>query len=161
MSEALHTRLGLLVGLLVAASAAAWWLGATRLALAQAGSTVGVAGSALAGLWLARATLLAPFTLRAGAAQGARVGLVAAFTLVLAAWPVVLAAANASALPASRLVLAEALLIGGGALLAAVGAALRTLFRSIDGALVIATMLGIAIAVATWTWGGAWLRTPS
>jgi hypothetical protein len=77
------------------------------------------------------------------------------------AWPVVLPAAHASTLPASRLLLAEALLLGGSALLAAVGAGLRSLFRSIDDALIIATMLGIAIAVATWTWGGAWTRTLS
>jgi hypothetical protein len=161
VSEAVHTRLGLLTGLLVAATAAAWWLGATRLSLVQAGSTDAVAGSALVGLWLARASLLPPFALRAGATQGARVALVAALTLVIAAWPVVLPAAHASTLPASRLLLAEALLLGGSALLAAVGAGLRSLFRSIDDALIIATMLGIAIAVATWTWGGAWTRTLS
>ena len=159
MSEALHTRLGLLIGLLVAATAAAWWLGATRLSLAQAGSTTGVAASALVGLWHARAALLAPFALRAGAAQGARVGLVAAFALVLAAWPVVLAAAHASTLTASRLALAEALLLGGGALLALAAAALRTLFRSLGSVLTVATMLGIAIAIATWTLDAAWLRT--
>jgi hypothetical protein len=161
VNEALQTRLGLLLGLLAAASAAAWWLGATRLSLAQSGGADGVAGSALLGLWLTRAVLLAPFALRAGALQGARVALVAAIALVLAAWPVVLAAAHASTLPAPRLLLAEALLLGGGALLAAVGAALRTLIRSTDDALAIATMLGIAIAAATWTWAGAWMRTLS
>lgn len=159
MSEALHARLGLLTGLLVAATAAAWWLGATRLSLVQAGSTAAVAGSALVALWLARAVLLAPFALRAGAAHGARVASLAAAALVVAAWPVVLAAAHASTVPAVRLLLAEALLLGGGAALAVAGAALRTLFRAIGSALAIATILGIAIAVATWTWGGAWMRT--
>jgi hypothetical protein len=161
VSALLHTRLGLLIGLLIAATAAAWWLGATRLALGQAGGTAGIAGNALVGLWLARAIVLSPFALRAGAANGARPALAASLALVLAAWPVGLAAWHASTLPASRLLLAEVLLLAGATLLAIVGAALRTLFRSSQGSLAIATMLGIAISVATWTWGGFWMRTLS
>jgi len=123
--------------------------------------TAGIAGNALVGLWLARAIVLSPFALRAGAANGARPALAASLALVLAAWPVGLAAWHASTLPASRLLLAEVLLLAGATLLAIVGAALRTLFRSSQGSLAIATMLGIAISVATWTWGGFWMRTLS
>lgn len=161
MSELLHTRLGMLIGLLIAATVAAWWLGATRLSLGQAGGTAGIAGNALFGLWLTRAIVLSPFALRAGAANGMRPALAASFALVLAAWPLELAAWHASTLPASRLLLAEVLLLGGASLLAIVGAALRTLFRSRQSSQTIATMLGIAISMATWTWGGLWMRTLS
>lgn len=160
MNEQLQTRVGLLIGLLIAATVGAWWLGATRILLDQAGTTTGIAAGALIGLWLARATVLSPFVLRAGAAQGARPALAASVALVLAAWPVVLAAWHASTVSASRLLLGELLLLGGGALLSFVGAALRTLFRSTRNALTIATMLGVACALATWTWGADWMRTP-
>jgi hypothetical protein len=104
---------------------------------------------------------LSPFALRAGAEEGARSGLEASSALVLAAWPVMVVAWQASMSSVSRLLLGEVMLLGGGALLAFVGAALRTLFRSARSAVTIATMLGVAISVATWTWSGAWLRTPS
>jgi hypothetical protein len=161
VSELVHTRVGLLVGLIIAACAAAWWLGATRVSLGQGGDTAAIASIALLGLWLARAMVLSPFALRAGAEEGARSGLEASSALVLAAWPVMVVAWQASMSSVSRLLLGEVMLLGGGALLAFVGAALRTLFRSARSAVTIATMLGVAISVATWTWSGAWLRTPS
>jgi hypothetical protein len=158
VNELLHTRLGFLIGLLIAAVVAAWWLGASRIALTQGGGTSAIAQSALIGLWLTRAMALAPFALRAGALGGARSALVASFALLLVSWPLVLAAWQASMLPATRLLLGEGALLAGGGLLALIGATLPTLFRSARNALIIATMLGVVISVATWSWGGAWMR---
>jgi hypothetical protein len=155
----LHTRLGFLIGLLIAASAAAWWLGATRVALVQAGGTSAIAQSALIGLWLARATVLAPFALRGAVAGGTRSALAASLALVLVSWPLVVVAWQASTMSAGRLLLGEVALIGGAVLLAFVGTTLHTLFRSTRNALIIATMLGMAISAATWAWAGALMRT--
>lgn len=157
MNALLHTRLGFLIGLLIAASAATWWLGSTRIALTQTGGTSAIAQSALVGLWLARATVLAPFALRAGAQGGAGSALVSSMALVLVSWPVVLAAWQASMYSAARLLLGEVALLAGATLLVFAGAMLHTLFRSTRNALIIATMLGIAISLATWAWGGTWM----
>ena len=111
MSEARPGRLGMLLGLTLAAAAAAWWLAATQLALRQTMSTAAIAASLLTGLWLARAMLLAPFALRAGAVGGWRHATSATLAIVVAAWPVVLAAASAGTRPVMGVVLGEAALL--------------------------------------------------
>jgi hypothetical protein len=155
----LYARLGFLIGLIIAATSAAWWLAGTRGSLVHGGGGSGIAQSALVGLWLARAVVLSPFALRAGVEESARSALAASLALVMTAWPLLLITWQASMIPGSRLLLSEILLLGGGALLACVGAALRTLFRSTRNAVTIATMLGIAISAATWTWGVSWMST--
>ena len=156
MNEPPASRLGTMLGLAVATAAAAWWLAATRLALEQAMDTAGIAASALSGLWLARATLLAPFALRAGALAGWRRGAAGSLGLVIAAWPVVLAAAAASSRPVTGIVLGEAVLLGACLALGATGGALRMLLRPASAAVVTGTVLGGAIAAATWIGGPAW-----
>ncbi len=156
MSDSLTGRLGMLLGLAMAAAAAAWWLAATRLALGQAIGTTGIAASALAGLWLARALLLGPFALRAGALDGWRHGAMSSLALVGAAWPVVIAAASAGTRPATGIVLGELALLGAGLVLPAVGQSLRTLLGSPTRAALAGTVLGGALAAAAWLWGSAW-----
>jgi hypothetical protein len=159
MNDRLHARLGLLLGLIVAATAAVWWLGATRLAIEQSSSgAAAVAGSALAGLWLARAVILAPFALRAGALRGWWQGVAGSLAVVVAAWPVVLAATHAARAPVTAVLLGESALLLACGLLAAAGAALRVLLRPAGNALLVGTTLGGAIAAAAWIWGGAWTR---
>lgn len=150
------SRLGMLLGLAVAAAVATWWLAATRLALGQAMGTAGVAASALAGLWLARAVLLAVFALRAGALGGWRLGATSSLALVVAAWPVVVAAASAGTRAATSIVLAEIALVVAGLLLPAVGQGLRTLLRAPGPALLASTVLGGGLAAAAWLWSAAW-----
>jgi hypothetical protein len=156
MSDALPTRLGMLLGLAVAAAAATWWLAATRLALGQAMGTAGIAASALAGLWLARALLLGPFALRAGALHDLRNGTASSLALVIAAWPVVLAAASAGTRSAVGVVVGEIALLVAALVLPAVGHGLRVLLRSPGTAVVAGTVLGGALAAALWMWGSVW-----
>ena len=156
MNDMPRGRLGMTLGLAVAAAAAVWWLAATRLALAQAMGTTGVADSALAGLWLARATLLAPFALRAGALGGWQRGAMHSLGLVVAAWPVVVAAASAGSRSVPGIMLGEVVLLVVCVACAATGHALRTLLRTAEAATVAGTVLGGALVAATWIWGGAW-----
>ena len=152
MSEAPPGRLGMLLGLTLAAAAAAWWLAATLLALRQTMSTAAIAASLLTGLWLARAMLLAPFALRAGAVGGWRHATSATLAIVVAAWPVVLAAASAGTRPVMGVVLGEAALLVAAVALPAVGNGLRIVLRSSRTAVLAATVLGGALAAALWMW---------
>ena len=152
MSEARPGRLGMLLGLTLAAAAAAWWLAATQLALRQTMSTAAIAASLLTGLWLARAMLLAPFALRAGAVGGWRHATSATLAIVVAAWPVVLAAASAGTRPVMGVVLGEAALLVAAVALPAVGHGLRTVLRSSRTAVLAATVLGGTLAAALWMW---------
>jgi hypothetical protein len=156
VSEPRSARLGLLLGLVVAAAAATWWLAATQLALRQAMGTAAIAASLLAGLWLARAMLLAPFALRAGAVGGWRQGAASSLAIVAAAWPVVLAAASAGTRPVTGIVLGEVVLLLAGLALPAGGHGLRTLLRTPRSAVLAATVLGGALAAALWMWSAAW-----
>jgi len=152
MSEARPGRLGMLLGLTLAAAAAAWWLAATQLALRQTMSTAAIAASLLTGLWLARAMLLAPFALRAGAVGGWRHATSATLAIVVAAWPVVLAAASAGTRPVMGVVLGETALLVAALALSAVGHGLRTVLRSSRTAVLAGTVLGGALAAALWMW---------
>jgi hypothetical protein len=156
MSDSRPGRLGMLIGLTVAAAAAAWWLGATQLALRQSMSTASLAATLLAGLWLARAMLLAPFALRAGAIGGWRHASYATLAIVVAAWPVAVAAASAASRPVAGVVLGEIALLGAAVVLPAVGQGLRVLLRSPATAVLTATVLGGALSAALWVWGNVW-----
>jgi hypothetical protein len=156
MSGSRPGRLGMLLGLMVAATAATWWLGATQLALRQSMSTAAIAASLLTSLWLARAMLLAPFALRTGAIVGWRHATSAALAIVVAAWPVVLAAASAGMRPVMGVVLGEAALLVAAVGLPAVGQGLRTVLRSSRSAVLAGTVLGGALSAALWMWGTVW-----
>lgn len=156
MSDSRPGRLGMLLGLMVSAAAAAWWLAATQLALRQSMSTAAVAAVVLAGLWLARAMLVAPFALRAGAIGGWRHGASSSLAIVVAAWPVVVAAASAATRPVMGIVLGEVALVVAAVVLPAAGQGLRTLLRSPGGAVLAGTVLGVALSAALWMWGTVW-----
>jgi hypothetical protein len=149
-------RLGMLLGLTVSAAAATWWLGATQLALRQSMSTAALAAVLLSGLWLARAMLLAPFALRAGAIGGWRHGASSSLAIVVAAWPVVVAGASAAARPVLGIVLVEVALLVAAVALPAVGQGMRALLRSPATAVLAGTVLGGALAAALWMWGTVW-----
>jgi hypothetical protein len=146
----------MLLGLTVAAAAATWWLGATQLALRQSMNTASLAAVLLAGLWLARAMLLAPFALRAGAVGGWRNATSATLAIVVAAWPVVVAAASAGTRAVTGIVFGEVALLAAAVALPAVGHGLRALLRSPATAVLAATVLGGALSAALWIWGNVW-----
>lgn len=152
MSASRPGRLGMLLGLTVAATAATWWLGATQLALRQSMSTAALAAALLSGLWIARAMLLAPFALRAGAIGGWRHASSATLAIVIAAWPVVVAAASAGTRPVTGIVLGEVALLIAAVVLPAVGQGLRALLRSPGTAVLAGTVLGGALSAALWMW---------
>lgn len=156
MSASRPGRLGMLLGLMVSAAAAAWWLAATQLALRQSMSTAALAAVLLSGLWLARAVLLAPFALRAGAIGGWQHGTTSSLAIVVAAWPVVVTAASATTRPAMGIVLGEIALLVAAVALPAVGQGLRALLRSPATAVFAGTVLGGALAAALWMWGTVW-----
>jgi hypothetical protein len=152
MSASIHGRLGMLLGLMVAAAAATWWLAATQLALRQSMSTAAVAAALLTGLWLARAVLLAPFALRAGAIGGWGQGASSSLVIVVAAWPVMMAASSATTRPVVGIVLGEVGLLVAAVVLPAVGRGLRALLRSPGSAVLAGTVLGGALSAALWMW---------
>jgi hypothetical protein len=157
-----NDRLGLALGVVAAAAVATWWLGSTRLLLAQGAPTAGAAAAALAALWWTRALALGPLVLRAGALGGWRAATRATWSFVAAAWPVVIVAGAASSFPWSRIALAEATLTCSTPVLAAAG---ERIARRIDAqpvAVVITTALGIAVtAVAWWLAMRGWTPLPS
>jgi hypothetical protein len=146
----------MLLGLTVAAAAATWWLGAAQLALRQSMNTTSLAAALLAGLWLARAMLLAPFALRAGAVDGWRHASSATLAIVAAAWPVVVVAASAGTRPLTAIVLGEVALLAAAVALPAMGQGLRALLRSPGSAVLAGTVLGGALSAALWMWGTVW-----
>ena len=156
MSASPPGRLGMLLGLAVASAAATWWLAATQLALRQSMSTAALAAVLLSGLWLARAMLLAPFALRAGAIGGWRHGTTSSLAVVVVAWPVAVAGASAAARPVLGIVLVEIALLVAAVALPAVGQGLRALLRSPATAVLAGTVLGGALAAALWMWGTVW-----
>ena len=156
MSGSRPGRLGMLLGLMVSAAAAAWWLAATQLALRQSMSTAALAAVLLSGLWLARAMLLAPFALRAGAIGGWRHGASSSLAIVVSGWPVVVAGASAAARPVLGIVLVEVALLVAAVALPAVGQGMRALLRSPATAVLAGTVLGGALAAALWMWGTVW-----
>jgi hypothetical protein len=157
MSDSRPGRLGMVLGLTVAAAGATWWLGATQLALRQSLGTAALAAALLAGLWVTRAMLLAPFALRAGAIGGWRHGISSSLAIVVAGWPVVVAAASAAAPAVMGIVLGEVALLVAAVALPAVGHGLRALLRSPGSAALAGTVLGGALSAALWIWGTVWI----
>ncbi len=150
MNPALARRLDAIGGLALAAAAALWWLGSTRLAL-DAGSDAGHrAADVLVALWLVRGMALALLSLRAGVLRGWRAGAAQALGLIAPSWPLVVLAWSASTAAVTQVALAEGLLLVAGAALPLLGQGLRRLLRWADLAEVAATMLGVGLAAALW-----------
>lgn len=162
MNAGASDRLGLALGIVAAAAVATWWLGSTRLLLAQGAPTAGAAATALAALWWTRALALGPLVLRAGALGGWRAATRAAWGFVAAAWPVVVVAGAASSLAWPRIALAEAVLACSTPVLAAAGEQIARRIEARQVAVVVTTTLGIAVtAVAWWLAMRGWTPLPS
>lgn len=145
-----------LAGLLVAAAIATWWLGSTRLALADAADASRAAAQALLALWLARATLLALLGLRLGALRGWRPGAAAMLALIAPAWPVMVLAWHAGTAGLAAAVLSEVLLLTAGLALPLVGAGLRRTLPQAGAADSLGTAVGAAMVGGLWLARGQW-----
>jgi hypothetical protein len=156
MSEMPTHRLAAMTGLAVAAAAAAWWLGSTRLALDQGADAGRSAADALRGLALVRGMALAIVSVRVGALRGWRSAVTAGMGLIAPSWPLVALAWSASATSVTHAVLAELLLLAGSVALPLIGLGLRHWLRRADLAVFTGTAVGVALAASVWITRGSW-----
>lgn len=152
-------RLGLMLGLLVAAAIGTWWLAATRVALVGGGATATLAGQALFALSVARPMLVGIVGLRTAALGGFGAGSRTAVPVVLAAWPLVALAWLASAASLAHTLTIEVALLGYALLVAALGHGLRRALRSGRWPAAVTTLLGITLAAGAWLLSGLWQTT--
>jgi hypothetical protein len=157
MSGVPARRLAALSGLALTAAVALWWLGSTRLAMAQGADAARPSADALQALWLVRALVLALLGPRVGALLGWRLGLLATLGLVAPAWPLVVLVWSASSVPLAPLALSEIALAAAAVLLPGLGPALRRALRQPAMAELAGTTVGVTLAVALWmTQGYFW-----
>jgi len=156
MNPALARRPAAIGGLALAAAAALWWMGSSRLALDDGSDASHKAAGALVALWLVRGMALALLSLRAGVLRGWRAGAAQALGLIAPSWPLVVLAWSASTAALTQVALAEGLLLAAAITLPLVGHGLRRLLRPADLAEALATMLGVGLAAALWYLRGPW-----
>lgn len=156
MSTSLQDRLGVALGLALTATTATWWLGSTRLALAQGQDTTGAAALAIEALWLARAMALPLLALRLGVLRGSRPAAANCVAFVAAPWPLLLLAWSASGLPAGRMATTEVALLAGSLFLPLMGRGLRGVLRSPQLATLAGTTIGTLLAAVLWLTRALW-----
>jgi hypothetical protein len=156
MSEPRAHRVDAMMGLAVAAAIAAWWLGSTRLALDHGSDASRCADDALQALLLVRVMALAMVSVRVGALRGWRPGVTSGLGLIAPSWPVVVLAWSASTRLATHVALAEVLLLTASVVLPLVGRALHRLLQRAEFAVISGTVLGIALAAASWATRSLW-----
>jgi hypothetical protein len=146
----MSTRLGVALGLGVATAVAAWWLGASRIAIVGGTDAARFAGDALFALVLMRALLIAVIAPRAAAVGGYVAGLRLCLPVVSVGWPVAVLAWAASNEGIVRSIAAELGLLAGAALAPLVGRALARTMRQGPAMEAMATAAGVLIACGLW-----------
>jgi len=148
-------RIGVVLGLALAAAVSVWWLAATRIALAAGADPSMLAAQALLVLNLVRPMLISVLGLRTAALDGLAGGVRASVPVVSVAWPVVALAWLASADGLARTLLLEIALIAYAIAVPFAGSLVARLTgrRSWSGA--VATGIGVALACAVWLLGAA------
>lgn len=146
----MSTRLGIALGLGAATAVAAWWLGASRIAVVGGTDAARFAGDALFALVLVRAMLTAVLAPRAAAVGGYVAGLRLCLPVVSVGWPVAVLAWAASNQGIVRTLTAEISLLAGAALAPLVGRALARTMRQGPVMEAIATAAGVLIACGLW-----------
>lgn len=146
----MSTRLGVALGLGAATAVAAWWLGASRIAIVGGTGAAQFAGDALFALVLARAMLTAVLAPRAAAVGGYVAGLRLCLPVVSVAWPVAALAWAASNEGVVRTLTAELGLLAGAALAPLVGRALARTMKQGPVMEATASAAGVLIAFSLW-----------
>jgi hypothetical protein len=146
----MSARLGLALGLAVAGATAAWWLGASRIAIEGGADPAPLAGSALFVLVLARAMLIAVAAPRAAAVGGYLAGLRVSVPVVTAAWPLVALAWAAGTDGIAHTLGVEAAMLAGAAAAPLVGRMLARAMKQGPLLEAIATASGILLAGGLW-----------
>lgn len=149
-------RLGVVLGLLLAAAVGTWWLAATRGAFGGTGDPAAIASQALFVLCLTRAMLVSAVAPRAAAAGGFRAGARTALPVVSAAWPVVALAWLASTDDLGRTFMIEAALVAFALAGALVGHSVAIVTGRRAWTVPVATALGIALACGAWLVSDDW-----
>jgi hypothetical protein len=146
----MSTRLGLALGLALAGATAAWWLGASRIAIEGGLDAAPVAGNALFVLVLTRALMIALVAPKGAAVGGYLAGLRVCIPIVSAAWPVVALAWAASRDGIAHTVAAEAALLAGAAAAPLIGRMRARAMKQGPLLDVIATASGVLLAGGLW-----------
>ena len=146
----MSTRLGIALGLGAATAVAAWWLGASRIAIIGGTDAASFAGDALFALVLVRAMLTAVLAPRAAAVGGYVAGLRLCLPVVSVGWPVAVLAWAASNQGIVRTLTAEISLLAGAALAPLVGRALARTMKQGPAMEAMATGAGVLIACGLW-----------
>lgn len=149
-------RLGVVLGLLLAAATGTWWLAATRGALGGSGDPAAIASQALFALSVARGMLVGVVALRTAAIGGLGVGARIALPVVSVAWPVVALAWLASADSLARTLAIEVALVAFALAAALAGHGLAAAAARRTWTVQVATVLGIALACGVWLASDAW-----
>jgi hypothetical protein len=144
------TRLALALGITLATVIAAWWLGASRVAIESGRDAALLAAQALFVLALLRGMPLALSAPRVAVRDGYAPGVRSALPIVTAAWPVVALAWAASPDSIARTLAVEVALLCGACIAPLPGFLLARWRpgRASNGAL--ATLAGVAVACAVW-----------
>ena len=146
----MSTRLGLALGLGAATAVAAWWLGASRIAIVGGTDAANFAGDTLFALMLVRALLTAVLAPRAAAVGGYVAGLRLCLPVVSVGWPVAALAWAASNEDLVRALAAEFGLLAGAVLAPLVGRALARTMKQGPAMEAMATGAGVLIACGLW-----------
>jgi len=146
----MSTRLGVALGLAAATAVAAWWLGASRIAIVGGTDAARFAGDALFALVLVRGLLIAVLAPRAAAVGGYVAGLRLCLPVVSVGWPVAVLAWAASNEGIVRSLAAELGLLAGAALAPLAGRALARAMRQGPAMEAMATAAGVLIAFGFW-----------
>ena len=149
-------RLGLALGITLAAAAAVWWLGASRAAIQSGGDTALLAAQALLVLGVLRAMLIAVSAPRVAARYGYSAGLRSAIPIVTTAWPVVALAWMASTDSVARTIMVEGALLCGALVAPVAGHVLARWRRDSASAVPLATLAGVALACCVWVLSIHW-----
>ena len=146
----MSTRLGVALGLGAATAVAAWWLGASRIAIVGGTDAANFAGDTLFALMLVRALLTAVLAPRAAAVGGYVAGLRLCLPVVSVGWPVAALAWAASNEDLVRALAAELGLLAGAVLAPLVGRALARTMKQGPAMEAMATGAGVLIACGLW-----------
>ena len=143
----MSTRLGMALGLAVAAVLAAWWLASTRLAILAGLGAELTSAQLLFAAWLLRAMLVAVAGPRAAAVGGYVAGLRVCLPIVAVAWPLVALAWLASSQELTQALAAEAGLLGFAAAVPLAGRGLARLVKQGPALESLAAAAGVLLAV--------------
>lgn len=139
-----------ILGVVIAATVALWWLGSSRLAL-NAGADAGrIAVDTLNVLLLARGIALSVTALHGARPVAGWRSRAAPLGLIAPAWPVAVLAWSACSVRASHLLAAEATLLLAAWLLPGVAQRLRRAWPRGEAAALAGTTIGLGLAAGLW-----------